>query len=115
LGFPFTLIGLAVIVVGLFINIQATRTLMKSKPIGETPKVLVTEGFFQYSRNPIYLGGIVFVFGIAILLGSLVSFVFPVITFLLIHFIFIPNEEDELKTIFGKEYLDYMKRVRKWI
>jgi len=62
-----------------------------------------------------YLGGIVLGFGLAILLGSLVSFVFPAVFFLLLHFLFIPNEEEELKTMFGKEYLDYMKRVRKWI
>jgi protein-S-isoprenylcysteine O-methyltransferase Ste14 len=61
------------------------------------------------------LGGIVLGFGLAILLGSLVSFVFPTIFFLLSHFLFIPNEEAQLETTFGKEYLDYMKRVRKWI
>jgi len=61
------------------------------------------------------LGGIVAEFGLAILLGSLVTFVFPTIFFLLLHFLFIPNEETQLKTLFGNEYLDYMKRVRKWI
>jgi protein-S-isoprenylcysteine O-methyltransferase Ste14 len=106
---PFNLIGLAPIIVGLFINIQATITLKRGR--GR----LVTEGAFQYSRNPIYLGGMVFFFGLAILLGSLVSFVFPAIMLLLVHFVYIPNEEKELKTMFGEEYLDYMKRVRKWI
>jgi protein-S-isoprenylcysteine O-methyltransferase Ste14 len=118
LGFPFTLIGLAPIVVGLFINLQATRTLIKHNPTlksSENPKVLVTEGAFKYSRNPMYLGGNVVMFGLAILLGSLVSFVFPAIGFLHSHFVTIPHEEDRLKTIFGKEYLDYMKRIRKWI
>ena len=76
---------------------------------------LVTEGAFQYSRNPIYLGGMVFFFGLAILLGSLVGFIFPAIIFMLVHFLYIPNEEEELKTMFGEEYLDYLKRVRKWI
>jgi protein-S-isoprenylcysteine O-methyltransferase Ste14 len=61
------------------------------------------------------LGGIVLGFGLAILLGSLVSFVFPAIFFLLLHFLFIPDEEAQLKNTFGEEYLDYMKRVRKWI
>jgi protein-S-isoprenylcysteine O-methyltransferase Ste14 len=116
--FPFTLIGLAPVIVGLFINVQATITLKNRAefdPKNENPRTLVTEGFFQYSRNPMYLGGIVLFFGLAILLGSLVSFVFPAIFFLLGHFLFIPNEEKELKTMFGEEYLDYMKRVRKWI
>jgi len=118
LGFPFTLIGLAPIIVGLFINLQATRTLTKNNPTlsaSENPKVLVTGGFFQYSRNPMDLGGIILGFGLAILLGSLVSFVFPAIFFLLLHFLFIPDEEEELKGLFGEEYLDYVKRVRKWI
>ena len=118
LTFPFTLIGLAPIVTGLFINLQATRTLTENNPTlksSENPKVLVTRGFFQYSRNPMDLGGVILGFGLAILLGSLVSFVFPTILFLLLHFLFIPNEEAQLKTLFGKEYLDYMKRVRKWI
>jgi len=118
LGFPFTLIGLAPVIVGLFINLQATRTLRKNRTtldINENPRILVTEGAFQYSRNPMYLGGIVFWFGLAILLGSLVTFVFPAVLFLLSHFLYIPQEEDRLKTVFGKEYLDYMKRVRKWI
>jgi len=120
LRFPFTLIGLVPVIVGLFINIQGTRVLQRAfKESGttdiENPKVLVTEGAFRYSRNPMYLGGIIAGFGLAILLGSLVTFIFPTIMFLLAHFLHIPQEEDHLKTIFGKEYLDYMKRVRKWI
>jgi protein-S-isoprenylcysteine O-methyltransferase Ste14 len=62
-----------------------------------------------------YLGGVVLGFGLATLLGSLVSFVFPTIFFLLLQFVFIPQEEAQLKAMFGKEYLDYMKCVRKWI
>ena len=117
LGFPFTLIGLAPLIIGLFISLQAIRTLKNriTKISNGNPRILVAEGVFQYSRNPMYLGGIVFFFGLAILLGSLVNFVFPPIMFLLVHFLFIPIEEEELKTKFGKEYLGYMKRVRKWI
>ena len=118
LGFPFTLIGLAPLIVGLFIDLQATRTLTKNNPTlstSENPKVLVTGGFFQYSRNPMYLGGIILGLGLAMLLGSLSSFVILAVFFLLLQFLFIPNEEAQLKAIFGEEYLDYMKRVRKWI
>jgi len=62
-----------------------------------------------------YLGAVVFAFGFAILLGSLVIFLLPVGLFLHSNFRVIPHEEDQLKTIFGKEYLDYMERVRRWI
>jgi len=117
LGFPFTLIGLAPLIIGLFMTFQATRTLT-SRTIfdsNEIPKNLVTEGAFQHSRNPMYLGAVVLGFGLVTLLGSLVSFVIVAVFFLLLHFLYIPNEEAQLKTLFGKEYLDYMKRVRKWI
>jgi protein-S-isoprenylcysteine O-methyltransferase Ste14 len=117
LGFPFTLIGLAPIIVGLFINLKATKTLQNGTTFDSdvNPRSLVTEGFFQYSRNPMYLGGIVALFGLAILLGSLISFVILAVCFLIMHFLYIPDEEAQLKTMFGQEYLDYMKRVRKWI
>jgi protein-S-isoprenylcysteine O-methyltransferase Ste14 len=119
-GFPFDLIGLVPVIVGLFINIQGTRVLQGAfKKSGTTDieglKVLVTEGAFRYSRSPTYLGGIFLGYGLAILLGSLVAFVFPTIFFLLAHLLFIPQEEDHLKTVFGEEYFDYMKRVRRWI
>jgi protein-S-isoprenylcysteine O-methyltransferase Ste14 len=118
LGFPFTLIGLAPLIAGLFINLQSTRTLQNRTTFdsnGQNPKNLVTEGFFRYSRNPMYLGAVTIGLGLATLLGSLVSFIIIAVFFLLLYFLYIPNEETQLKTIFGKEYVDYMKRVRKWI
>ncbi len=118
LGYPFTLTGLVPVIIGLFINLQARRTFKEARTTDNffgNPKVLITEGIFRYSRNPMYLGGIVLSFGLAILLGSLVSFIFPIILFLLLDFLYIPYEEDRLKTIFGKKYLEYKKRVRKWI
>jgi len=114
--FPSTLIGLVPIIVGSFINLQASRILWNGEGGRfETPKILVTEGPFKYSRNPIYLGAIVAAFGFAILLGSLVAFGFPVIMFLIANFFVVPPEEEKLKAIFGMEYLDYIKCVRRWI
>lgn len=118
LGFPFTLTGLVPAVMGLFTNLQARRTLREANTtdnIFENPKVLITEGVFRYSRNPMYLGGIVFSFGLAILLGSLVAFIFPIVLFVLLNSLYIPKEEDQLRTMFGKKYFDYEKRVRRWI
>ena len=47
---------------------------------------LVTSGPFRYSRNPIYLGMLLWVLGLAMLLGSLVVFAFPVLLFVLANF-----------------------------
>jgi protein-S-isoprenylcysteine O-methyltransferase Ste14 len=118
LHFPFTLIGILPVISGLFINLQANNILRQNKTstdFFEKPTILVIDGSFRYSRNPLYLGGVIFSLGIAILLGSLISFIFPIILFLLLNFLYIPQEEKQLENIFGNIYLDYKKQVRRWI
>jgi len=53
--------------------------------------------------------------GETILLGSLFSFIFPVVFVILMNMIFIPMEEKNLEIVFGEKYLDYKKKVRRWI
>jgi protein-S-isoprenylcysteine O-methyltransferase Ste14 len=118
LHLPIILIGILPIIIGLFINLQANKTMRQNRTstnFFEKPVNLIIDGPFRYSRNPIYLGGVIFSFGLAILLGSLISFIFPFILFLLLNFLYIPQEEKRLKKIFGREYLIYMKKVRRWI
>lgn len=81
----------------------------------ETPNVLITYGLFRISRNPNYFGMVVSLFGEAIFLGSLITFILPAIFFILINIFNIPFEEKVLEKKFGKKYLDYKKKVRRWI
>ena len=80
---------------------------------GET--TLVTSGPFRFSRNPIYLGMLLWVLGLAILLGSLIAFVFPTLLFLLANFFIIPMEERRLVETMGEPYASYRARVRRWL
>jgi protein-S-isoprenylcysteine O-methyltransferase Ste14 len=62
-----------------------------------------------------YLGMTGFLAGFAVILGSVSSFV-PVILFAwIIDRHFIRNEEAFLLDTFGKDYREYMRRVRRWI
>jgi protein-S-isoprenylcysteine O-methyltransferase Ste14 len=54
-------------------------------------------------------------FGTAVLLGTLIPFVFTVLFILIIETLFIPDEEERLEKIFGAEYREYKMRVRRWI
>ena len=81
----------------------------------EEPTSLVTSGPFRISRNPIYLGMAAILLGVAVLLGTLVTFAFPVLFVMLIGFLIIPGEERNLEKIFGEQYREYKKRVRRWI
>ena len=82
---PYSYFGIILIALGLFLNIWSTNHLRKSgTPVefDETPQELVTDGPFQISRNPIYLGGLILMIGIAIMLGSLITFIFPIALFI---------------------------------
>jgi len=80
----------------------------------EKTKKLFTHGLFRYSRNPNYLGMVVTLLGVSLILGSLISYIFPIIFFFLLYFT-IFEEEKELEKKYGKKYLNYKKKVRRWI
>ena len=75
----------------------------------------MTDGPFRISRNPTYLSGVILLFGIAILLGSLITFAFPIALILILNGLYIPVEEAELEERFGTEYVEYKRKVRRWI
>jgi len=115
---PIRYIGIGIIFLGLAINFRAVGQLRKmhtSVEFDKTPSRLVTDKLFRFSRNPIYLGGVMVLLGIAIFLGSLIAFLFPVILFLILDRIYIPLEERRLEARFGVDYLAYKQIVRRWL
>lgn len=78
-------------------------------------RVLVTSGFFRYTRNPMYLGMVLLLLGFAILSGALGPFI-PIPFFVwIIRNNFILGEERFMEAAFGEEYLSYKKLVRRWM
>jgi len=76
---------------------------------------LITSGPYRYSRNPLYLGGNVFVFfGAALLLGSPTALVVTALHLPLMDR-FIRREEEQLERKFGDEWQSYKQRVRRWL
>lgn len=76
---------------------------------------LVTTGIYRYTRNPMYLGVIIVLLGIAIYVGSIPFYLISVIYFIIINHVFCPYEEKKLVTTFGNDYLEYKNRVRRWL
>ncbi|MFW9778231.1 MAG: methyltransferase family protein [Candidatus Heimdallarchaeota archaeon] len=115
---PSTLFGFIVISLGIILNFWAFKVLGNNNTTidfnGKTTR-LVTTGPFQISRNPMYLGGVVLSLGIAVTLGSLSTFVFPLALLLILNTYYIPYEEMNLEKEFGDEYREYKRRVRRWI
>lgn len=81
----------------------------------EPSTALVTQGLYRFTRNPMYLGLVLSLLGAAILLGSLGALLtLPAFVWIL-QTQFIAGEERFLEGIFGARYLDYKKRVRRWL
>lgn len=81
----------------------------------EPTERLITTGVFQYSRNPLYLMFNLMPIGLGIFFDNfwLLISLFPSAYFL--YHIAIKKEEAYLEVTFGEEYLEYKKKVRRWI
>ena len=115
---PWTYFGVILIIFGIVLNIWADALFKKSKTTvkpHEKPTSFEISGPFRISRHPMYLGMAAVLLGVAILHGTLITFLFPIIFVILMEIKFIPIEEKNLEKAFGKKYLDYKKRVRRWI
>lgn len=115
---PLSYLGLVVFVAGIVLNVSAMghlRRNLTTVAFGERSGVLATDGPYRISRNPIYLSGIILLLGPAIFLGSLITFVFLVILFLLLDRFYIPEEEIQLKEELGVKYMRYKRIVWRWL
>ena len=118
---PFKIyISLFFISLGFIVTFSSARNFKKKdttvnpmKP-NETSK-LVTDGFFKITRNPMYLGMLLFLLGLSIYNGLIVGLIFlPLFVGYITYFQIIP-EENAMLELFGEEFTVYMKKVRRWI
>ncbi len=115
---PWTFFGIPVIGSGLVMAFWSRSLFIRNRTTlspYESPGFLITTGPFRISRNPVYLAMAAILFGSAIVMGTLVTFIFPVLFIAIAGTLFIPDEEQELEKKFGEEYREYRGRVRRWI
>lgn len=90
---------------------RAKTTIRPDKPSDH----LVTDGAFSFTRNPIYFGNTLLMIGIGLIAGSLWFIGLAVVAAFATQKLAIEREEKHLQARFGKKYIDYTKRVRRWI
>jgi protein-S-isoprenylcysteine O-methyltransferase Ste14 len=76
---------------------------------------LVTSGVYGLSRNPIYIGLVAGLLGLALLVDSLWLLLLVPIVALVLDRGVILREETYLEEKFGEDYRDYKRRVRRWL
>ena len=116
--FPWNTLGVIFLLFGIALNLISDRRFHQVgttvNPFEES-STLFTNGVFSLSRNPMYLGFTLILGGVAIFLGSLSPLIVLPIFIVLIEKNFIISEEKLLEKTFGQVYLDYKRKVRRWI
>ena len=115
-----TLTSILILLIGILILIIPVSKFIKSKTTIDPIKFkkvnkLVTSGIYKYSRNPMYLGLLLIVISSSVLYLNIYSVSTPMIFYYWINRFQIKREEIFLTEKFGKEYLLYMTKTRRWI
>jgi protein-S-isoprenylcysteine O-methyltransferase Ste14 len=111
--------GVLVMALGIGIAVLSQVDMGRSWRIGvpegpEESQELVTGGLYQFSRNPIYVGIMIFLLGGVILVPGPVTIGSTLATWALVEKI-IRDEERFLHAAFGDAYAAYCSRVRRWL
>ena len=113
-----SLLGLILILSGISLVFVSFRFMRKMKttfiPDG-TPEVLISSGPFKFSRNPIYLGMLTILVGVAFLMSSLSAIIIAFVFGIIINFTWIAHEEKKLQELFSEDWENYSSKVRRWI
>jgi protein-S-isoprenylcysteine O-methyltransferase Ste14 len=118
LQYPWRYFGILVIVSGfvlILISGNLFRKLGTPRRPGLKATMLVTSGAFRFTRNPMYLGMIVILVGVAILLGSVSPVIIIPFMVWILHSQFILREEKWMEGWFGESYIEYKKKTPRWI
>ena len=111
-------LGLLIVAFGVLIAASAAA-LFQARKTGLDPRgeatAFVAERPYTFTRNPMYLGTTLVLFGFAVFYASIAMLLAPIAFFLIIDRMVIPLEEYNLERLFGAHYLDYKTRVRRWL
>jgi protein-S-isoprenylcysteine O-methyltransferase Ste14 len=110
IGYGLGLLGVGLIAWGTVTLLRADTTVLPHKRAGR----LVTHGAFGFRRNPIYMGEVLALLGLAQATGNIwLAIMAPVFAVAVLVLAILP-EERHLETRFGEEYLAYKERTRRW-
>jgi Putative protein-S-isoprenylcysteine methyltransferase len=112
------IVGILLLATSLFFSVTSLRkffisknTLVLIKPASS----LQTNGIYNISRNPMYVGLLFVYLGLTCLIGNWWNIIlFPILLFILHQFV-IKKEEEYLDRAFGVKYAEYKNKVRRWL
>ena len=115
-----SVVGAFMIIIGFIIILSAIIQFKKYKttitPLNPSNATkLIVHGIYKFSRNPMYLGLLLILFGISIIQNPIGGLLFvPLFILYINHFQIIP-EESAMLDLFKDDFLKYKENVRRWI
>ncbi len=114
---PARLAGAALVLAGGVLAIRAHQVMHRAgtNVIPTLPAlVLVTDGPFRFTRNPLYVAATGVYLGVALWVDGLVPLLLAVPMMAILHWGVVRREERYLAAKFGEPYREYRSRVRRW-
>ena len=111
-------LGIGIAAVGVAVFITAVITMRDSWRAGVSKSEkteLVTSGIFSISRNPAFFGFDLVYLGILLMFFNWGLFAVSIFTALMFHLQIVNVEEDFLLEAFGEDYLNYKKKVNRYL
>jgi protein-S-isoprenylcysteine O-methyltransferase Ste14 len=112
---PLYLSGLALFIAGSALNTSSELLRMSFRQRPENRGRLYTGGLFRYAVHINYFGEALWVLGLALISSNLFALVIPAILILVFVFSYIPNADAYLLKTYGAAFLEYRKRVKRFI
>ena len=115
---PARVVGLAIGALGIFLMLWAAWTMHRARTTilpHRRSDALVTSGPFWRFRNPIYLGDVMVLLGLAELTKNIWFVPAAILFAVLVTYLAILPEERHLGARFGDAYRDYKARSRRWL
>ena len=75
---------------------------------------LITEGVYRFTRNPMYLGLLLIVISTLMFFGAWFGLIVVCFFIWYINTYQIQPEEEALQKLFGDQFTEYSKKVRRW-
>ncbi len=112
---PLLYVGLIIVLVGVFLSLWAFKAFKYAgRILGRRIDELVTWGPYRYMRNPQYVAVILILTGTTIMHRSVFILIFTILQ-IITFYLLVLLEERELESIFKDKYLEYKKRVPRFL
>ena len=111
-------LGIVLLLVSLTLNTLSYRAFQKyNTPYApfSHPKILIQQGIFGLSRNPVYLALIVSELGLAFVFDSIWLLLGSGVLFFTLHYLIVRHEEKILAHTFKETYVHYKTITRRWL